>query len=259
VFASLIAALRLPGKIRSLPVHDPAKLQALIAHQFSMAPAPIMLTTFLVAMFYCLDALYGERRDRSILFWKSLPVSDTTTVLAKVMIPMLVLPLIALVLSVVTDVGLMFASTVVLAGSGMSAAPLWAESRFFEGLLIMPYGLALHVLWFAPVYGWLLLVSAWARRAPFLWAVLPILGIGAAERIIFSTSHSMKLLQYRFTGAMTEAFVVSPAGGGRGDINSLTQLDPLRFLTAPGLWLGLAFAAMCIAAAIRLRRNRDPI
>ena len=61
-----------------------------------MAPAPIMFATFLVGIFYCLDALHGERRDRSILFWKSLPVSDLTTVLSKASIPFAVLPLIGL-------------------------------------------------------------------------------------------------------------------------------------------------------------------
>ena len=54
-------------------------------------------------MFYCLDALYGERRDRSILFWKSLPVSDLTTVLSKASIPIVVLPLLTFAVTVATQ------------------------------------------------------------------------------------------------------------------------------------------------------------
>ena len=70
----------------------------------------------------------------------------------------------------------------------------------------MLYGLAVHALWYAPLYGWLLLVSAWARRTPFLWAVLPPLAIGVVERIAFGTSHFGSLMRYRLMGAMKEAF-----------------------------------------------------
>jgi ABC-2 type transport system permease protein len=256
LFGSFISiTITLATTMRSLPTLDPAKQHAVVAQPFSVAPAPIMLATFLVAFFYCLDALYGERRDRSILFWKSLPVSDLTTVLSKASIPFVVLPLIAFALSVATQVILLIASTPVLLGSGVNPVPLWAEIRFFQGLLIMLYGLSVHVLWWAPIYGWLMLVSAWARRAPFLWALLPLLGVSAVETAAFSTGHFMAFLQYRLMGAMTEAF----ARGTKGDINRLTDLEPARFLTRPGLWLGLAFAAVCLAAAVRLRRYREPI
>jgi ABC-2 type transport system permease protein len=256
LFATALSTIGLPRKMRNLPTVDPGKRHAAIVQPFSMAPAPIMLTSFLVGFFYCLDALYGERRDRSILFWKSLPVSDRTTVLSKASVPLVVLPAIALALSVVTQVVLLWLSTLVLLGSGLSPAPLWAEFRFFQGLLIMFYGLTVHVLWFAPIYGWFLLISAWARRTPILWALLPPLTIAAFERITFKTSYFGYMLQYRFIGAMKEAFAFT---GQHGDVSRLSQLDPGKFLSAPGLWVGLVFAAIFLAAAVRLRRNREPI
>jgi ABC-2 type transport system permease protein len=259
LFASSISTIGLPRRMRTLPTLDPAKQHAAVVMPVSMAPAPIMLATFIVGIFYCLDALYGERRDRSILFWKSLPVSDRTTVLSKASIPLVVLPLIAFTLSVVTQLILLQLSTMVLMGNGMSPATFWAEVRFFQGLLIMLYGLTVHALWFAPIYGWLLLVSAWARRAPVLWAVLPLLAVSAVEKIVFNTWSFMHMLQYRVGGAMKEAFAFNPKGGGGGDINRLSQLHPARFLSAPGLWVGLAFAAVFLVAAVRLRRNREPI
>ena len=259
LFASLVGTIGLPRKIRNLPTLDPAKQHAAVIRPFSMAPTPIMLATFLVGLFYSLDALYGERRDRSILFWKSLPVSDLTTVLSKMSIPLVVLPAIAFVLSVVAQVTMLFWSTLVLIGSGLSPARLWTEFSFFEGLPIMAYGLAVHLLWFAPIYGWLLLISAWARRAPFLWAVLPPMALAAAERIVFNTTHFVSLLRYRVMGAMMEAFDYNPSPNGHEDLERLSQLHPLRFLSSPGLWLGLMFAAACLAAAVRLRRNREPI
>jgi ABC-2 type transport system permease protein len=255
LFASSFSTIHMTARMRNATL-DPAKWHA-VTLPFSMAPAPIMLTSFLVGFFYCLDALYGERRDRSLLFWKSLPVSDRTTVLAKAGIPLLVLPLIAYVLSVATQVALLQLSTMVLRAHGMSAAPLWDHVRVFQGLLIMLYGLTVHALWFAPIYAWLLLISAWARRAPVLWAVLPMLAISAVERIAFSTSSFMYMIQYRVVGAMRLAFVHLPKGSGEGDLSRLSQLDPARFLTAPGLWVGLLFTVLCLVATIRLRRDRE--
>ncbi len=259
LFASSLSTIFLPRRMGAVSALDPAKQYASVVTHYRMAPAPIMLVTFLVGIFYCLDALYGERRDRSILFWKSLPVSDRTTVLSKASIPFVVLPLIAFALSVVTQVMLLMLSTMVLLGRGVSPATWWAEVRFFQGLLIMCYGLTVHVLWFAPIYGWLLLVSAWARRTPVLWAALPLFVIALVEKLAFNSSHFGSMLKYRVIGAMAEAFAVNPQHGGGGNIDRLSQLDPAKFLSAPGLWIGLAFAAVFLAAAVRLRRNREPI
>ena len=252
-------AIHLPRTMRSLPSLDPAQQHAAVVLPYSMAPAPIMLATFLVGVFYSLEALYGERRDRSILFWKSLPVSDRTTVLAKAAIPLAVLPLIAFVLSVATFALLLILGTAILLANGMSPATLWSEVRFVQEPLIMLYGLIVHALWFAPLYGWLLLISAWARRAPFLWAVLPPLAVSAVERIAFNTSHFKSLLRYRVTGAMQEAFIHKLSRRDEEILDRLTQLDPVGFLSSPGLWTGLAFAAVFLAAAARLRRKREPI
>jgi ABC-2 type transport system permease protein len=256
LFASALGTIGLPRRVRSLPTLDPGKRHAAIVRPVSVAPAPIMLATFLIGFFYCLDALHGERRDRSILFWKSLPVSDRTTVLSKATIPLVVLPLIAFALSVVVQGILLWLSTLVLLGNHLSPALLWGEFRFFQGLLIMLYGLTVHMLWFAPVYAWLLLISAWARRTPVLWAILPPLAVAAVERILFNTWFFMRMLEYRMTGAMKEAFAFT---GRQGDISRLSELTPGRFLSAPGLWVGLLFAAAFLAAAVRLRRNREPM
>lgn len=252
LFASMLGTFGLPKKVRNLAA-DPAKQQAVV-EPYSVAPAPIMLTTILVGFFYALDALYGERRDRGILFWKSLPVSDVTAVLSKASIPFVVLPSIGFLLSVITMTILMFWGTVVLLGSGTSPARLWAGYSFFQDPLIMFYGLAAHTLWFAPIYGWLLLLSAWVRRTPILWAVLPPFAIFAFERIVFGTKHFASMLRYRFAGAMTEAFTRSD-----GNISGLSDLAPVKFFTTPGLWVGLIAAAAFLAAAVRLRRNREPI
>lgn len=257
LFGSLISLMiDLPEKMRAFPTLEPAQGAGMV-RPFSAAPAPIMLATFLVGIFYSLDALYGERRDRSILFWKSLPVSDRTTVLSKASIPLVVLPLIGFTLSVAAQIIMLVVSTAVLLVNGLTPLPLWAEVRFFEGLPIMLYGLTVHALWFAPIYGWLLFISAWARRAPLLWSLLPLFAVSAVERVAFGTSYFVSMLQYRITGAMKEAFAFH--AGADGHIDRLSQLSPAGFLTAPGLWVGLAFAATFLALAVRLRRHRDPM
>jgi ABC-2 type transport system permease protein len=119
----------------------------------------------------------------------------------------------------------------------------------------MIYGLAVHMLWFAPIYGGLLLVSAWARRSPVLWATVPLIAIAVLEKMIFHTTLFVSLLEYRVAGAMTEAFAPDP----NGNFERFSQLEPARFLSTLGLWVGLIVAAMSLAIAVRLRRNREPI
>lgn len=252
IAGSLISLGFMPARLRGL---DPAKHGSTLMMPFHMAPAPIMMATFFVALFYCLDALYGERRERGILFWKSLPVSDRTTVIAKMLIPMVVLPSIAIILSIITQYILLFGGTAALVTGGMSPARLWSAFDFIQEPINMIYGMSVHVLWFAPIYGLLLLISAWARRAPVLWLIVPIFTIGVFERILFNSSHFAGFLQHRITGAMRLAWGETTNSAGKV-VADLQRFDPLKFLSTPGLWLGLLFAAGCVLLAARLRRSR---
>jgi ABC-2 type transport system permease protein len=251
--ASLIGVIHLPARL-SNPSLNPAQQQQLIEQPFTFAALLLMFTTFIVGVLYCVDALQGERRDRSILFWKSLPVSDLTTVLSKASIPFIVLPLVTFAVTVVTQGIMLLLGSVRLLGSSQ-IAPLWTRVSLFQMSGMLLYHLvAVHSLWWAPLWGWLLVVSAWARRATFLWATLPLLAIGYLEKITFNTSHFAALLQQRFLGGPQD---VASSGSGMS-MASLTP-SPGHFLTSQGLWIGLAFAAACLAAAVRLRRNREPI
>jgi ABC-2 type transport system permease protein len=245
----LISTIHLAGKMRAALALSPAQQNQAIQQPYAFAEGVLMGTFLIVAVFYCLDALYGERRDRSILFWKSLPVSDLTTVLAKASIPVLILPLVTFAVTVVTQWIMALLSTVVLLASGLSAATLWNHLPLFQMWLgLFDHLVGFHGLWYAPFYCWMLLVSAWARRAPFLWAALPPLAIGVVEKIAFNTSYFAAMLKYRFAGS-PDADAMHP----------MTHLSPVPFLISPGLWIGLVVAAALLAAAIRLRRYREPI
>lgn len=222
---------------------------------FETAAALIMGTGVIVGIFYSLDALYGERRDRSILFWKSLPVSDLMTVLSKMSIPLVVIPLVTFVITVAAQFIMLLLSSVVLLGSGISLATIWANAPLFHvsgGLFY--HILTVHGLWYAPIFGWLLLVSAWAPRAPFIWAALPPFVIWGVERLAFNTSHFLNLMAYRITGPE-----VSSAMRPDSTLSDMvTALTPLQFFATPGLWTGLALTAVFLYSAVRLRRYRGP-
>ena len=253
LFGYLVSTIGLPERRRAVLLLDPAKARAAIEAPYDMAAIMLILTAFIVGVFYCLDALHGERRDRSILFWKSLPVSDLTTLLSKATIPLVALPLVTFAIILATQVVMLLWTSVLLITHGMSPGSTWTNFNLFQQSFILLYGLVAIALWHAPIYGWALLVSGWARRATFLWAVVPFLAIGFFEKITFGTSHFASMLKHRLMGFASEAFAFN-----MHSVDS-PQITPVRYLSTPGLWLGLIVAAAFVVAAVRLRRYRGPL
>ena len=253
LFGFLISTIGLPERRQAVLMLDPAKAQAAIEAPYTMAAIMLILTAFIVGVFYCLDALYGERRDRSILFWKSLPVSDLTTLLSKATIPLIVLPLVTFLIVIITQFLMLLWTSAILITHGMSPASTWTYFPLFRNFFILLYGLAAIALWHAPIYGWTLLVSGWARRATFLSAVVPFLAVAFFEKITFGTSYFASMLKDRLMGFAPKAFAFN--------MHSVDcpRLTPGAYLSSPALWFGLLFAAVFIAAAVRLRRYRGPL
>jgi ABC-2 type transport system permease protein len=235
---------------------DPTQSYEAVAAPYNMAAGLLMLTGILVSLFYCLDALYGERRDRSILFWKSMPVSDFTTVLSKTSIPLLVIPLLTFAITFAMQWLMLLVSSAILLVSGQSVVLLWTKLAFFRMTLLLLYHLlTAHALWPFPVYCWLLLVSGWARRAPFLWAVLPLAAIAGVEQIVLRTQHFAGLVASRLLGDAPSEVTT----GSMFPTGPTTHLTPGHFLSSPGLWIGFLAGAAFLAAAVRMRRYRGPI
>ena len=253
-----IGAVQLPERVRAAALLGTEKMHEAIVQPFLFAALLLMGVTFVVGIFYSLDALQGERRDRSILFWKSLPVSDLETVLAKAAIPLVILPLLTVVVTIVTHAIMLLVSRAVLPTSGgpMGTLTLFAFASVPKTwLALLWHMVAVHSLWYAPIFGWLLLISAWAPRVPWLWASLPLIAIAIVERIAFDSAVLANLLANRL------------GGGVRGDnfmpdslkMTPLMHFEPAKFFTNPELWVGLAVAAAFLAAAVRLRRRRGPV
>ena len=260
IFGFGVTAFDLPRRRLNALALESARQRAAIEIPYDAAAMMVMFTVFIVGIVYCLDALHGERRDRSILFWKSLPVSDLTSVLSKAFVPMVILPLLTFVVVFATQFILLLISTAVLLPSGL-AGTTWQLLPWPRLLSILAYGLVTSVLWEAPIFAWLLLVSSWAKRATFLWAVLPWLAIGAIEKLAFDTTYFGRMLVGRLTDGFQQGFVVVKYGKDAHVpvVDRLTQFDPLKFLSSPGLWIGLVVAVVFLIAAIRVRRYRGPL
>jgi len=257
LFGFLVSTITLPHRMRAAIAADPGKLHGVVEMPYDMTAGLILVTAFLVGVFYCLDTLYGERRDRSILFWKSLPVSDRTTVLAKAAIPLVVLPLFSYALILITQLIILIMNTIMLLGSPAHLAALYQNLKFFQLSVALLYAVIVIALWHAPVYCWLLLVSGWAKRATFLWAVMPFLAIGVFTKIALGSASFFTFLANRLGGWFNKAFLVHEKGTPH--LERLASLTPGTFLSTPALWLGLIFAAICLAVTVRMRRYREPI
>lgn len=235
---------------------------------------PFIVLAFVV-FFYCLGALYDDRRDRSILFWKSLPLSDTQTVLSKALSALLVAPLIAVIASILTMFGfLLIISVVVLTHGGDPMTLIWGPASPLSIVAGHLSWIPVYLLWALPSVGWLLLCSAWAKTKPFLWAVMLPLFAG----IIVSTTHLMsafdstsgwfwknivgRLLLGTLPGSdvFYRADQLRAVIGDRDNlVAALAPSNQLAALSLPDIWIGAAVGVVFIILAIRLRRRAGEI
>jgi ABC-2 type transport system permease protein len=167
-----------------------------------------------------------------------------------------ILPLVGFLTIVATQIILLLLNVAALIASGHPPAPYLATLPLPQIMVEALYGLVTLSFWYWPVYGWLLFISSWARRVPFLWAVLPPLGLGLIEKLAFDTSHVFDLLNARLGGSFSAAFVYhEQAKGGF----PFPQMNPVGFISSPGLWIGMVLGAGFFAAAVWMRRRREPV
>lgn len=250
VIGYFVSVLRTAHKLRAGA--GVADLNELVFGPYNFAGLAIMGATFLFSIYYCFDALHSERRDRSLLFWKSLPVSDLTVVLAKVTIPIVFLPLLTVGITIGLHCVMLGIGTAVFAASGLGGT-LAHLPLITMWTTLLYHMVAMHALAFAPLYSWMLLVSAWARRAPFLWGTLPILIVAALEKITFNTTHFLQFIGSIIAAGPSDASFPPDLAG-----HSLSHLHPGAYLFSPSLWIALTVAAAFLIAAARIRRHRSP-
>ena len=219
----------------------------------------------IVVFFYLLDSLYSDRRDRSILFWRSMPVSDVRTVLAKLATALISVTAITFVATVAFELVLVVLGLIL--GSVLGTHPfsiLAYPGAFISSWLLLAYGLIVWTIWYLPFYGWYMLASSWARKAPFLWAILVPGGIMFAELWVFHTGNFARLVFHRMVSWVQLAFNLDPLHVNHGlddaTVGSLFTLGNLgELLASPSLWIGLAVAAAFIYGSIWMRHKRNEI
>jgi ABC-2 type transport system permease protein len=210
------------------------------------------VTAAIMASVYLMDCLYGERRDRSILFWKSLPVSNTQTVLVKFLVGLVIVPLGSFLLAAVTSAlasGILEVRHRAALNGDLS---LWNTITWLRLQGVMLYAVVVTLLWYAPYAAYLMLASAWARRSPYMWALIPPILLVLFEHMVFGTNYVSRILLRSYSELSKLAFRTYGGGGPLANIP-----DPAGLLASPQFWLGLAAAALMLALAIRLRRYRD--
>lgn len=212
---------------------------------------------------YLLHSLYADRKDRSILFWRSLPLSDTATVLSKLTVAMLIAPLATFAFIWLTQLLGIGAISAIIAMAGGNVAKLVWEPAGLGGVWAFTIvGLLIQSLWYLPFYGWLMMASSWARQAPVLWAAIPPLVAGTIEAIVFQSSRFFDLIA---THAQTLLTAPMPMIRIRGPHDIQIGRDSLRpafsslggWIGSQAMWIGVAIGIVFIVAAIFIRRRRD--
>jgi ABC-2 type transport system permease protein len=237
---------------------------------------PLFMVMAFVVFFFCLGALFDERRDRSVLFWKSLPISDSATVLSKVAIALVVAPLITLVIATLMSLLLLVLGCVAAAMAGVHVGfQVFSTPALYAAPLQLAAILPVYLLWALPTVGWLMMVSAWARTKPFLWAV----GVPVLTGALLSWFNGMfnfgwnigwfwqHIVMRGLLSVVPGSWFAHQGMPNGGDIgaginqNSADMGTVLaqswQALATPDAWIGVAAGALMIYTAIRLRRWRD--
>ncbi|MGH8030476.1 MAG: hypothetical protein ACREO3_11140 [Arenimonas sp.] len=251
--------------------HRAQIVEAIAQAYLGVAVTPLFLVMTFAVFFFCLGSLFDERKDKSVLFWKSLPVSDAQTVLAKAGMALVGAPLITLVIGIVVGALLLLTLGIVAAFAGVNLFGVLGQSATWLSPIQALGMLPIYALWALPTVGWLMMVSAWARTKPFLWAV----GVPVVTGVLISWFNAIFNFEWN-----VEWFWANVVGRGLGSVapgiwfaftDVGQQLEHAhdnadmgemvaaswQVLGTANLWIGVVLGAAMIFAAIRLRRWRD--
>lgn len=237
------------GKLKELSGRPMQEREQALSTLLLGLSAPIRATLWFVVLFYLMGALYEDRKDRSILFWKSLPVSDLQTVLIKLAAALVMAPIIAFVFIVITELITLMVATLIAMFEDVSAwETLWVPANLIEHWLSLIGMFAFTAVWSLPVYGWALFASAFAKSVPFLWAVGIPFGISFIETVAWRGEFIREWIMRHLLQPFAYAF--------SGDFR---RMDVTDLLASWDILSGLVVGFVFVAAAIWMRGQRDEI
>ena len=276
-----LSGMSLDAISRNMTADQIATFNSGIAVTLMGISVPVVITLFFVVFFYLLGALYDDRRDRSVLFWKSLPISDLDTVLSKAVAAVFVAPLFAVGATIVLHLAFLVLVSAYAGLHGVNPLPLlWNPLPLVSIWIKLVCLIPLNALWALPTVGWLLLCSSFARSKPFLWAVAVPVALGAIigfTQLLRQLSIPDAWYWKNIVGRIL--FGIFPGGWfnigkgsfwaiGNGDnidlsinkfdlVNSVLNWNHIfGVLASPDLWIGAVAGLGLIAAAIHFRRLR---
>ena len=267
LFGGLLLLAALFGQVSIPRLTSPQESEEAASAFLVIVGAMFFLVMGVYSTWYLLDCLYTDRKDRSILFWKSLPLSDATTVLCKLLVGMIIIPLVYFAAADATALIAAFILSIRARASIGSA--LWNGDVWWQVQALWMYAILTTAVWYLPVAGWLMLVSAWAKRAVMLWAVLPPLLLYIFERVFFGTRMVGHIIMRRLIAWPSVSFngsnYILPHGDGVVDnagspLPSVWHLiNPSGFFSSAETWIGVAVGVVLIGVAIQLRMRRSEI
>lgn len=247
--------------ISKLHEKEPENAPAVIAVSYWGMSALAWMAFPFVVFFSLLGALYEERRDKSILFWKSMPVADWQEVAVKLFVPVVVAPLVFLIVTIAAQIVIAFFLSFIVLVEGGPVLGMWPLGYMVASWAAGISMYLIYATWALPIFAWILLVSAFANRMPFLWAVLVPGVLIAMENLFLNTNtigswigmHVGGWMEFAFEGHHKTIhgprdFLVELLGG--------PQIEALKYsLTSLHFWAGLLVAGGLVYAAIEKRKR----
>jgi ABC-2 type transport system permease protein len=257
----------------ALDAAEKAQIVEAISQGYAIfASTPLFLVMTFAVFFFCLGALFDERKDKSVLFWKSLPVSDTETVLSKALMALLGAPLLTMAIGAITGVVLLVVLCIFAAIGGLNLFGVLAAPATYLAPFELAAMIPVYLLWALPTVGWLMLVSAWANRVPFIWAVgVPVRAgtllswFDAIFDFGWNVGWFWEHVVGRGLGSLVPGiwFAFTDVGHGlaHGHNDNAGLMDLVgasyKVFGTADLWIGAVLGAAMIFGAIRMRRWRD--
>ncbi len=261
----LLTLASLFGTVEATFFDSPERTRSMAGMMFLAFGALFFAAMSLYSYWYLLDCLYADRKDRSVLFWKSLPITDAATVLSKLFVALIAIPV---VYFAAADLASLLAAFVLsVRAHSLLANALWQPDVWLQLQAVWVYVILTSAIWYLPITGWLLLVSAWARRSVMLWSMLPPLAVILAERLLIGTHVCLSVIYERLVGYAYWAFSGPahadqwPAGWSAAEAAGAAPtiwrlLNPWGFLSSPATWIGILIGVALIVASIQVRTRR---
>ena len=268
VIGGLMVLIALFGRVDLMSISPQMPVQAVGGGFLLAVGATFFAVMSIYSTWYLLDCLYADRKDRSVLFWKSMPISDTTTVLSKLATALIVIPAVYFGAADLTT--LIMAFIVSVRSSSSVDGALWHADLWLQLQALWLYMIATTALWYLPIAAYLLVVSAWAKRAVMLWSLLPPLTLVLAERWFLDSHVVASAIGERLMGYPAQAFRYDP--GCCGWVTTIVDNDTITtptsiwgffnvggFISSTETWIGVAVGAALVVCAIQLRTRRTEI